>query len=252
MHGLELISGLVAYRLLVSAAFAVGFFLALIRLQRASYELIPTVEILAGGVWAAFLGGVALHWAVAKTYELLLPRSGEQVFGGITVIGGLIASLVTMIWLCWRRGIDHRPFLDIVCVTVPLCQAIGRLGCLCAGCCFGRVTSSPLAMQLPNLDGVIAPRFPTQIMSAVANLLIFSALLVVERLSTGRGCLRVYPGFVLHLFFALYCLKRSIIELLRDTAPPIIGPFTWVHFLTLPGFIVLLVVMIRRLRLTMS
>jgi len=119
--------------------------------------------------------------------------------------------------------------------------AIGRLGCAAAGCCYGRPTDSWLGVYLPDENGVWMMRYPTQLMCAAANLLIFFILLTVERygvrrVSKNRGW--PFDGFLALLFIALYSLKRFGMGFLRQAgAFPMIGPFSWMHVNALVGLV---------------
>jgi len=147
-----------------------------------------------------------------------------------------------------RRGLHWGRVFDIGCVVVPLAQAIGRVGCHLGGCCWGKVTSSWLAMRLPDGHGIVATRFPTQLLSAAADLLIFSTLLGFEQMQRRRGREgRPFEGFVAMLFVQLYCSKRLFMEILRDTAPPLLGPLTWAQLACVAGLLIAATGMIRRM-----
>jgi phosphatidylglycerol:prolipoprotein diacylglycerol transferase len=150
-------------------------------------------------------------------------------------------------------------------LAIPLAQAIGRLGCLAAGCCYGKHTASWLGMCLPDANGVWMLRYPTQLMSSAANLLIFVGLLTFERYGTRRSALTAtslverpgrrgegwpFDGFLFLLYLSLFCFKRFSIEFLRGDAVSVSGPFTPTHIACLIVFIVSTALMLRGLRST--
>jgi hypothetical protein len=51
--------------------------------------------------------------------------------------------------LACARGSDWRGSLDLIALAAPIPIAIGKLPCLCAGCCHGRPTSLPWAITFP-------------------------------------------------------------------------------------------------------
>jgi phosphatidylglycerol:prolipoprotein diacylglycerol transferase len=87
--------------------------------------------------------------------------------------------------------------------------AIGRIGCFFNGCCYGIPTNLPIGMVFPAVDDL--PRYPTQLFSMAAGLLIFAILEVVSSRIRFRGQ-------VVALLFILYGLTRSVIELFRENS----------------------------------
>jgi phosphatidylglycerol:prolipoprotein diacylglycerol transferase len=128
-------------------------------------------------------------------------------------------------------------------LPLPLGQAIGRLGCFAAGCCYGRPTDSWLGMYLPDHDhdGIWMVRYPTQLMSATANLLIFFIVLAVERYGirrAGKSCGWPFDGFLTLLYIALFSLKRFAMAFLRQSgAIPMVGSLSWMHVNALVGLV---------------
>jgi prolipoprotein diacylglyceryltransferase len=86
-------------------------------------------------------------------------------------------------------------------------------------------------------------RYPTQLLHAAANLLIFLTLLAVERYGQSRpdkprGS-RIWPfdGFLFLLFIALFFLQRFVIAFLRAEPAPVLGPFSWMHLHAVIGLV---------------
>ncbi|HZP42318.1 MAG TPA: prolipoprotein diacylglyceryl transferase family protein, partial [Candidatus Binatia bacterium] len=96
--------------------------------------------------------------------------------------------------------------------------AIARIGCFCAGCCYGRPTDSVLGVHFPyghlGMAQLAAgdPRglHPTQLYLAASALAIAAILLALGR----RG--RRRPGDLFLLGTALYAASAFAIEFLRD------------------------------------
>ncbi|RMF81361.1 MAG: hypothetical protein D6739_09295 [Nitrospirae bacterium] len=122
-------------------------------------------------------------------------------------------------------------WLDALGGAAPLTQAIGRLGCLSAGCCYGRPTGSWLGMVLRDVHGVVARRYPTQLMASAADLGILAAVLLAERRLARRG--RSVPGLLFALYLGLYGAKRFLLEFLRATASPLVAGLTWAQIAAL-------------------
>lgn len=93
---------------------------------------------------------------------------------------------------------------------------VGRLGCLMAGCCYGRQTDVAWAITFTdpaaNLNvgtPLNVPLHPTQVYESFAGLVIFVLLLALERRA------RSFPGRTFWMFVLLYSVSRFIIEFYR-------------------------------------
>jgi phosphatidylglycerol:prolipoprotein diacylglycerol transferase len=49
--------------------------------------------------------------------------------------GGLIGAGLTYFWYCKKNNIDFLRFADLGIPAVSIGHALGRVGCLSAGCC---------------------------------------------------------------------------------------------------------------------
>jgi phosphatidylglycerol:prolipoprotein diacylglycerol transferase len=144
-------------------------------------------------------------------------------------------------WIYIRRvKLPLGRTFDLGGLPFPLGMAIGRLGCLSAGCCYGIKTQSWLGMYLPDISGEWTIRYPTQLMSAVGNLSIFFILILVEQRGFHRSKGKpgwLFDGFLFLLFISLYCLKRFWIQFLRYDHAPILGFLDTTQIITLIGFL---------------
>lgn len=65
------------------------------------------------------------------------PSDIFSLSGGLVFYGGFIGAALTVVWYARRHKLDILRLGDIVIPTVSIAHAIGRLGCLSAGCCWG-------------------------------------------------------------------------------------------------------------------
>lgn len=116
--------------------------------------------------------------------------------GGLTVYGGLIGCVLFGWWYMRRSDLPVMKIMDMGGYGIPLGLAVGRLGCLAGGCCFGDVCDIDAlgvrfpvgtvayqehydlyytALQEQYRSGIRAslPVWPTQLMSAIYNFGIF-------------------------------------------------------------------------------
>jgi phosphatidylglycerol:prolipoprotein diacylglycerol transferase len=72
--------------------------------------------------------------------------------GGLVFYGGLIGGSITAYWYAKKNDIEFLRLADIAMPVLSLGQALGRLGCFSAGCCWGNVTteSSAFSVHFPG------------------------------------------------------------------------------------------------------
>ena len=228
-------------------AITVAGLLAFHRLGRLQLPHRPLLTSIALIIPGGALGGLIVPLIITALQRLLAPHVVAD-WGGSSVLGVLSGGALVALGCCRYYGVPAGRAFDLGGVPLPLGQAIGRLGCTAAGCCYGAVTGSPLGFYMPTDDGEWAVRYPTQPLSAGLDLLIFIALLAVERYGDNRlraasqadpGRTWPFNGFMFLLFALLYCLKRLGMEFLRgDALPPLLGPLNLVQLLCLAVIVV--------------
>ncbi|MBN1956214.1 MAG: prolipoprotein diacylglyceryl transferase [Anaerolineae bacterium] len=231
-----------------------------------TYYLVAIAALLAGAPWIfyrlrklnrppitaamamflTFIGGFAGSALTTALINALHVASGgslaaqEQLSMSRAVMCGIAVAAA----LCWKYRVSLGRALDLAAPPVLLGLAIARIGCFANGCCYGQPTDSWLGMFLPNLAGLWERRYPTQLMSAAANLAIFGLLVAVERYGMRRRACETgakengwpFDGFIALLGIALYSLKRFSIAFLREGGiVPILGPLSLLHLEALAG-----------------
>lgn len=164
------------------------------------------LSVIGGVVGAKLLFYIVEIKAVIANPGILLDiKNGFVVYGGI--IGGIISCLI----YCKKKKLDPAEWFDLIIPEIAIAQGFGRIGCLLAGCCYGAETTS--AFHIMFTDSAFAPNnvwlYPTQIMSAVLNLLNFVLLTqVVARLTKKKGV-------VTACYLIFYSIGRFVIEFFR-------------------------------------
>ena len=129
--------------------------------------------------------------------------------------GGLLMALAAAAWYLRKRRLPAWRVADCAAPGIALGQAIGRLGCFMAGCCYGAHTDVPWAIHFSNEYAhenmgtpLNIPLHPVQIYESAGALLIFGylAFRLSQRHITGQIILE-YIGF--------YAILRFIIEFFR-------------------------------------
>lgn len=203
------------------------------------------------------MGGCAL--AGAKIYSLLLvwPEMvadlpllradpllflQRYVYGGLVFYGGLLGCLAGAGCLLLGRKLCFAQLETVFLPALPLMHAIGRVGCFCAGCCYGRLTNSPLGICYP--PGGLAPAgvrlVPIQLWEAGGNLLLVALLLLPGFRRTGRRTAVYLLGYG--------CL-RFVTEFFRgDAARGLAGPFSGAQWISLAAIAAGLLLLLRTRR----
>lgn len=129
--------------------------------------------------------------------------------------GGLLFALGAAAWYMIRHHLPAWTIADLTAPGIALGQAIGRLGCLSAGCCYGKPTSLPWGITFTNQYAHVnmgvplnIPLQPTQIYESVGAFCIF--LYLMWRLPKRR-----IQGQIILEYLALYALLRFVIEFYR-------------------------------------
>jgi phosphatidylglycerol:prolipoprotein diacylglycerol transferase len=69
--------------------------------------------------------------------------------GGLVVYGSLLCGLAGLIAFAWKNRISLMVLGDLMVPSVALGMALGRVGCLLNGCCFGSQCHLPWAITFP-------------------------------------------------------------------------------------------------------
>lgn len=206
-----------AYGLLLALALLVGLSLAA---RLAAREGIKPERIYDLGLWmlVGAIGGSKLLMVLTEPiyresfwqlFSLDFLRSGGVFYGGL--IGAfLMVSLGVLRYRLpwWKTG-------DAAMTGVALGQAIGRVGCFAAGCCWGKPTELPWGVQFTaqaqqNTGVPIDMHLhPTQLYESFGALAIFALLYWLHRRKR-------FDGQVMLAYIALYSLLRFAVEFVRD------------------------------------
>jgi phosphatidylglycerol---prolipoprotein diacylglyceryl transferase len=205
------------YGVLLAASYLLGLRLAMARAKTRGLDANRVLDLGIYIIIAALIGAKLLLLLVdfdqfrRSPAELLtLARSGGVFYGG------LILAVVVAFWYIWRHRLPFWTTCDVFAPSIALGHVTGRLGCLAAGCCYGKPTGVPWAITFTNPLAAAnvgtplgIPLHPTQLYEAGAELLILIFLLATER----KG--RYFQGRTFWSYMFLYAVSRYVIELYR-------------------------------------
>jgi phosphatidylglycerol:prolipoprotein diacylglycerol transferase len=241
-----------SYGVLLAAAYLLGLQLALMRARRRGMDPQRVMDL---GIWiivSALVGAKLLLLVVDFRQFTTNPR---ELFGllrsGGVFYGGLIAGVTVALWYIRRHRLPLWTTTDVFAPGIALGHVVGRLGCLMAGCCFGRPTSAPWAITFRDPAAAAnvgtplgVPLHPTQLYEAGAETLILAALFALER----RG--RPFPGRTFWTYVLLYGVSRFAIEFYRGDNRGVVfnvlSTSQFVSLIVVPLAIVMLVLLGRR------
>lgn len=242
-----------SYGVLLAGAYLLGLQFAL---KRARTRGLPAQRVMDLGIWiivSALVGAKLLLLLVdfrsftADPRELFsLARSGGVFYGG------LIAGVATALWYIRHYRLPLWTSTDIFAPGIALGHVVGRMGCLLAGCCFGRPTTVGWAITFhdPAAAAKVGtplgiPLHPTQLYEAGAEGLILALLLMLERRGPG------FPGRTFWTYLLLYGLSRFVIEFYRGDsrgmAFGVVSTSQLISLVLVPLAIVMLLLLGRRL-----
>lgn len=155
----------------------------------------------------------------------IFKEAGLVFYGGL--LGYISFSIVGMKLIL--KEIDWG-LLNIMAIPIPIFHCIARVGCLIAGCCYGRNYDGILAVTYKNADDLVN-RFPVQIMEAMIEFFIFGGIMYLFRKGKTKRYLLTY------LF--LYAWARIFTELFRGDS--IRGFFNFISFSQIISVIIIMI-----------
>lgn len=178
------------------------------------------------GVPAGLIFSRLLHiidqWQYFATRPLSALLSGE----GLTIYGAVLGAVLGLwIYSKWSR-FQFGILADIIAPATILGQAIGRVGCILNGCCYGLVTDLPWNILYTNKNsyGYLASQnlaegfglHPSVIYELIWDLIVLGILLKIGK--------RFKPsGALFAIYMALYAFGRLFIDFTRAGTPFILG-----------------------------
>lgn len=171
-------------------------------------------------VWPALAADLPLLY---RAPLLFLQR---YVYGGLVFYGGLFGLAAGAAALLAARRISFPLLEEVFLPALPLVHAVGRVGCFCAGCCYGKPTSAACGVVYPpgGLAPAGVPLVPIQLWEAAGDLALLLLLLPAYR----------RPGRRLAVYLLGYGLLRFCTEFYRgDEARGLAGPVSGAQIISL-------------------
>jgi phosphatidylglycerol:prolipoprotein diacylglycerol transferase len=200
----DLVGPFHAYGVCIIVGVAAGIALAVRRAEAYGLSRFDELAVgllgFGGGILGASLLYVAVHLGDFLAQPGLLRTPGHVFYGGFA--GGALAAFL----YCRAYRLPLFAAADAGAPGLALGHAIGRVGCLLGGCCYGRPVdaSFPLAIDLAG-----AFRHPVQGYEAAGLVLLCALLLGLSARLRGR------PGALFLVYVVGYASLRLLMEPVR-------------------------------------
>lgn len=182
------------------------------KLKVNKYDLII---IAAAAIGTGLFGASTLYILVSYSFEEIYSQiiSGDLRFlsGGLVYYGSFIGGIFGSFVAIKATKVPFNAIEKSIMPYLPLGHAVGRIGCIMAGCCHGFSYEGPFAihysdsiLDLPADQGF----FPVQILEAIINCIVVIILLWRRRKYR-------YAGELIALYLILYSTARFFMEFLR-------------------------------------
>lgn len=201
-----------SYGLLVALGFLAGIAWATVNAGRRGIDPGKVLDLSFYLVIAAIVGARLFYVLIEFKRYLKDPAGILRIWeGGFVFYGGLILAGITGTWYILHHHLPHWRVMDLFAPGIALGHAIGRLGCFCAGCCYGKGChcSFGIVFRDPRSLAVLnTPLYPTQLISSLSLFVLFFILVWVDRR-------KKFDGQVFWTYVLLYAITRFVIEFLR-------------------------------------
>ncbi len=222
------------------AMVALAFFVFMsLTLKRAEIEGINKDKLLDLGLILLVSGIIGARlFFVFSNLDFFISNPIEVIMlqhGGLVFYGGFLAALSAAVIFIRLKRLDFWQIADLFAPYIALGHAIGRIGCFLNGCCYGKKAEF-LGVHFPEIEGNV---WPTQLISSLSLFVLFFVLINLRKKSH-------YKGYLTLNFFMFYSLGRFCIEFLRGDNPSVFFGLTVAQVISIPIFVISLVMLITK------
>ena len=198
------------YGLIIAVGMVLGIVVACLICKKKNIDVSMPMDLALFALPCAIVGA-RLYYCIFNGVD-----SFVQIFeiwkGGMAIYGGVIGGFLGILLCCKIKKYSLLQACDIAAPCLILGQAIGRIGCYFAGCCYGIEATNPNMQVFPisvQIDGVW--HLATFFYESLLDLIGFIILLIITFKSQKKG--NVTAGY-----FVTYGLIRVVLEQFRDPA----------------------------------
>ena len=227
-----------------------SFFFALKECKKEKLVSEDLIIIAATGLLLGLTGAkityIFITFSFTDLINIISMRNFDLIInGGFVFFGGLIGGILGAVLGAKIAKTKLRLYENILVKAIPLSHAFGRIGCLCAGCCYGKPSDSILSVTYthPISDAPTGiPLIPIQAYEAILNLIIFVILIFVDK---------KYPknNILPFLYIGLYSIIRFITEFFRyDAIRGTVGVLSTSHVIAIILLAISAILLFKKMR----
>lgn len=218
------------YGFMIALGVLTGWFTAEYRARKYKADTDHVFFLMIWCLLGGFLGAKILFW-ITEWREIV--SEPGIIFGtmadGFVVYGGILGGIAAGGLYCRIKKICFLEYFDLVIPSVALAQGFGRIGCLLAGCCYGKETGGWPSITFHESD--FAPNgaalIPTQIYSSILDFIHFAVLICIARRKKADGEVAAW-------YMVFYSTGRFILEFFRgDLIRGSVGTLSTSQFISL-------------------
>ena len=173
-------------------------------------------DVLDAGIWMIVSGMIGarllfvlIGWNSQYLHAADFPANIFKVWqGGLSFHGGLFGGILGAVVYCLVKRISILKIADLFAPSVMVAYAIGRIGCLLNGCCYGGPTEMPWGMRFFDDGHWTVRSHPTQLYASLLSFVFFAGLVWLERR-------RTYLGQVFCWYLIGASVERFLMEIWR-------------------------------------
>lgn len=237
------------YSVLILTGFTLGYFLVLKEVNYKGIQKNVINDICFNLVIVSILGARIYYCIFNLDYYSKNLLDILKIWeGGLAIHGGIIASLLYLVYESKKRKINFLTLLDLFAPSLALGQAIGRWGNFFNGEAYGSATT------IDNLKNLHIPQFiidgmyinheyhhPTFLYESIGCLIIFIILMIIRKFNDKKR------GIIISIYFIFYGTIRFFIESLRTDSLMILN-FKAAQIVSIIMIIIGIVILINVLR----
>lgn len=233
------------YGLMIAIGVIAAYMVAEYRAKKKNMDPDNVFSLVIWALVSGYIGSKLLFIITILPDVFKDPSILKNVWEGWVVYGGIIGGVIGIMIMCRVKKLDFWQYIDLTAPSMALAQGFGRIGCLLAGCCYGRPTTSAFAITFRN--SAFAPNnialVPTQIISSGLDFVNAFVLLWLDR---KKKC----DGQIMALYLMFYSVGRFVLEYFRgDLERGSVGVLSTSQFISVFTFILGVVIFVARTRL---
>jgi len=214
------------YGIMVALAVLVGVWIPLRLARRWGGIELTQSQLLSIAVWGVIggiIGARLIH--VFDEWSYFMEHPGEIIGGaGLGIFGAILGGTLFGVVYAKVKGFPIGRICDIAAYGLISAQAVGRIGCILNGCCYGTPTDLPwgAAWTDPDSDGFAATTLagvkvhPTQLYELLWDLVVL-ALIWKLRHRVRRA------GAIYLIYISVYSIGRFTISFWRENEEAFLG-----------------------------